>query len=466
MFKLFQNLEKFKNKVALISSDEKKYSYSQILSETEYLNSKIENRSLILIIASNNVQSVIGYISFIRSNNTSILLDKSFKFEYADKIIKKYKPNYIFCPKEYLVKIEQTYKIIPIGDYNLIRTNFKKHRKINKQNLLLLSTSGTTQSPKFVRLSNKNLLSNTKSIVKYLKINSSHTTITTMPMGYSYGLSIINTHLSSGSKIVITKKTVFDKDFWNIVKKYKITSFGGVPQFYEQLKKLRFENLDLLNLKYITQAGGKLDDSSLKYFEKVCKKNNIKFIIMYGQTEASPRMSYLAWSKFSEKLGSIGKALNGSKFQILSKTGKQIKKSFSTGELIYFGKNVSLGYARNLKDLNKGDINKGKLFTGDLAYKDNENYYYISGRKNRISKVFGVRIDLDDIEKQLKKDNCKIKCVPDNKYLKILVIKNYNIDKIKKIIQSYYGINKNSIYISKVKQFTSPNYFKEIVKLN
>ena len=209
MFKLFHNLEKFKNKIALISSDEKKYSYSQILSDTKYLNSKIENRSLILIIASNNVYSIIGYISFIRSNNTSILLDKSFKFDYADKIIKKYKPNYIFCPKEYLVKIEQTYKTIPIGDYNLIRTNFKKHRKINKQNLLLLSTSGTTQSPKFVRLSNRNLLINTKNIIKYLKINSSHTTINTMPMGYSYGLSIINTHLSSGSKIVITKKNSF-----------------------------------------------------------------------------------------------------------------------------------------------------------------------------------------------------------------------------------------------------------------
>ena len=117
-----------------------------------------------------------------------------------------------------------------------------------------------------------------------------------------------------------------------------------------------------------------------------CKKNKIKFIVMYGQTEASPRMSYLAWSKFSEKIGSIGKALDGSKFKILSKTGKQVKKSFSTGELIYFGKNVSLGYANNLEDLKKRDINKGKLFTGDLAYKDNDDYFYIVGRKNRISK--------------------------------------------------------------------------------
>ena len=187
---------------------------------------------------------------------------------------------------------------------------------------------------------------------------------------------------------------------------------------------------------------------------------------MYGQTEASPRMSYLKWDKFSLKLGSIGKPLNGSKFQILSKTGRQIKKYFSTGELIYFGKNVSLGYAWSLKDLNNGDVNKGKLFTGDLAHKDNENYYFITGRKNRISKIFGVRIDLDDIEKQLKKNNYKIKCMSDNKYLKILVTKSHNINKIKKIIQNYYGINKNFIYILKVKKFDNPSYFKEMTKLS
>ena len=466
MSKLFKNIEKFKNKIALISSDGKKYSYKKIVEKTKYINSKIEDGSLILIIASNNVESIIGYISFIRSNNVSILLDKSFKIEYIKKIIKKYKPNYIFSPKKYLDEREKNYKIITLQNYILVKTNFQKYKKINKQNLLLLSTSGTTQNPKFVRLSNTNLESNTKNIIKYLKINPNHTTITTMPIGYSYGLSIVNTHLASGSKIIINNKTIFDKDFWNKVDKYKVTSFGGVPQFYEQLMKLKFENFNLTNLKYLTQAGGKLDKNLLKYFGNICRKKNVKFIIMYGQTEASPRMSYLKWDKFSAKFGSIGKPLNGSRFKILNKAGKYIKKPFSVGELIYFGKNVSLGYAYSLKDLKKGNEHKGKLFTGDLAYKDNQNYYYIVGRKNRISKIFGVRIDLDDIEKQLKNNSYKVKCVPDNKYLKILIINNYNIDKIKKIIHDFYNINKNFIFISKVKQFTSQNYFKEVIKLS
>ena len=466
MSKLFKNLKKFNNKIALIGLDEKKYSYKEILKKVEYIDSKIENESLIVMIANNDVASIIGYISFIRSNNVTILLDKSFKIEYIQKIISKYEPNYLFGPPEYFGKLIKINAVLSLRNYKLFKTNYKNHKKIKKKNLLLLSTSGTTQNPKFVRLSNSNLENNTRSIIKYLKINSNHNTITTMPMGYSYGLSIINTHLSSGSKVVLNNKTVFDRSFWNLVHKYKITSFGGVPQLYELLKQLKFEKINLPHLKYLTQAGGKLDKTFLKYFESICKEKNIKFIVMYGQTEASPRISYLEWKKFTSKFGSIGKVLSGSKFKILDKRGKYNKSAYSVGELIYFGKNVSLGYASGLEDLYKGDINKGKLFTGDLVYKDNDNYLYIVGRKNRISKIFGLRINLDDIEKQLQKKQYEVKCVPDNKYLKILIKNDYNHEKMEQTIQDLYGINKNFILISKVKQFTNLNSLKDMITLN
>ena len=465
MDRLFENLKKFKNKIALIGPDNKRYSYRYIAEKAIYMNSKIEKGSLILIIGSNNIESIIGYISFIKSNNVTLLLDKSFKVNYVNEIIKRYKPNYIFSPKEYFKKTTKGQSVISGQDYNLVKTNFGKHKKINKKNLLLLSTSGTTQNPKFIRLSKLNLVNNTNNIISYLNINPKHTTITTMSMAYSYGLSIINTHLFAGSKIVINNETIFDKRFWDKIYKFKVTSFGGVPQFYELLKKLKFEKMHLPHLKYLTQAGGELDKESLKYFHYVCKKKKVKFYVMYGQTEASPRMSYLEWNKLNLKLGSIGKPLKGSSFYILDKKKRYVKKPYSIGELIYMGKNVSLGYANSEKDLHAGDINKGKLFTGDLAYKDNDNYYYIVGRINRISKIFGIRINLDDIEKYLKKNNFNVKCVPDNNYIKILTKNEYNHETIKNFICNFYGINKNYIIISKVRQFMNSNYFKEVKKI-
>ena len=113
-----------------------------------------------------------------------------------------------------------------------------------------------------------------------------------MPAGYSYGLSILNSHLKAESKIVLNNNSIVEKSFGRKMKKFKVNSFGGVPEFYEFLRKLNFEKYVNKNMKYLTQAGGKLNEKDLEYFGKICKKNKIKFYIMYGQTEASPRISF------------------------------------------------------------------------------------------------------------------------------------------------------------------------------
>ena len=241
MNKLFKNLKKFKKNTALISPDGENVTYNDIIKFSDKINSLIKKNSIVLIILSNNIESIKGYISFVRSENLSILLDKSFKPEFAKKIIQKYKPDYIYMPKNFLERIFYKKILYKGRNYILYQTEVKKKIKINRKNLLLLSTSGTTQNPKFVRISNSNITENTKNIVNYLKIKSKDITITTMPMGYSYGLSIINTHLHEGAKIIVNEKTVFDKVFWQSIKNYKVTSFGGVPSFYEILKTLKFE---------------------------------------------------------------------------------------------------------------------------------------------------------------------------------------------------------------------------------
>jgi len=462
MDKLFRNFSAYKKNAALIDMKGEIHTYSDILKFSEKINSKIQKKSIILLIVSNSIESIKAYVSFVKSENLSIILDESFKPEFANTIIKKYKPNYIFTPKNFLKDISFKEIIYKGANYVLYKSNYKNEIKINKKNLLLLSTSGTTQNPKLVRISNLNITENTKKISDYLEIKSNDITITTMPMGYSYGLSIINTHLHKGSTILVNDKTVFEKIFWENIKKYKVTSFGGVPNFFEILKKLKFNEFNLPSLKYLTQAGGKLDKETLKYFEKTCKTRRLKFFVMYGQTEASPRMSYLNFCKSPQYFGSIGKPLKNTLFRIIDDKGKFITKPNQIGELIFYGKNVCLGYSNNIRDLSKGDVNKGKLFTGDLGYKNKEGFYYITGRKSRFVKIFGIRINLDDIEFFFRKRKYKIKCLNNDNSLKLLVEDNYNFEEVKNLAYKNFGIRPNNIIIKKVESFVARKSYKDL----
>jgi len=300
-----------------------------------------------------------------------------------------------------------------------------------------------------------NLRDNIKKIVDYLKINKkNNTTITTMPLGYSYGLSILHTHLYAGAKIILNNKSIFEKDFWNLIKKNKVNSLNGVPEFYEYLKKINFEKRIEKSIKYLTQAGGKINEETLSYFGKICKKNNIKFIVMYGQTEASPRMTYLKWRDFFTKFKSIGKPLNGYKIELVDAKRRVIKKKMKTGEIVFYGKNVSLGYSNSKKDLKKGDENKGKIFTGDIAFKDENGFFFIVGRNNRTIKLFGKRFNLDDIERYFQNKNLTVKCKFENSKIVLFVSPNFEKNIEVSSLSNFLNINKNFIVVKqKIKSF-------------
>ena len=263
-------------------------------------------------------------------------------------------------------------------------------------------------------------------------------------MAYSYGLSIINTHLEFGAKIYLNEVSPVNVKFWQIVKNQKITNFSTVPQICDFLKRIKFEKFLTKNIKYLAVAGGRTNFETLKYINNVCKFNKINFFVMYGQTEASPRMSYIDVTK-NNKIKSIGKPLVGGKMKIIN------------NEIVYFGKNVSLGYAKDIRDLYLGDINKGKLYTGDYGKKDNEGFFYITGRKKRISKLFGLRINLDDIELSLNKRGYKVFLNINDEKIDIVYDHKYNEDSIKNYIRKKYNINEN--YISCTKKITK-NIFK------
>lgn len=257
---------------------------------------------------------------------------------------------------------------------------------------ILLSTSGTTGSSKFVKLSEENLYSNAVSIVKYLPINFSDVCPLNLPLNYSYGLSILTTNAIAGGKIICGLKDILNKDFWNDFEENGFTSLAGVPYVYEILNRIGFLKKNYPSLKYLTQAGGKLNEKLISLFAEYSKNNSLDFFVMYGQTEATARMSYLNVNEFPNKIGSVGKSIDQGKFVI----------DQESNELIYDGPNVFGGYAECIDDLIH--YVKKPLFTGDLAKIDEDGFIYIIGRSKRFVKILGSRINLDELENNLKEN--------------------------------------------------------------
>ena len=292
-----------------------------------------------------------------------------------------------------------------------------------------------------MKLTYANIFSNAKAIAKYLNINQRSKPITTLPLHYSFGLSIINSHLIKGSTILLTNDSILKKQFWTFLKDKKATSFSGVPYTFVILKKIKFFNKNLPFLKTITQAGGKLNTNLQLEFANYCNKFGKTFIVMYGQTEASPRMSYLPKDKVINKLGSIGIPIPGGSFYLVDNQKKIIKNN-KKGELVYRGENVSMGYALSGEDLGKADENNNVLFTGDIARKDQDGFYYILGRKNRFIKLFGNRINLDEVESLLSEKNINCACIGENDKMIVYVTNESSILRVSNEVTSLFKINK------------------------
>ena len=439
-----KDLKKFKNKKALILENGQTITYSQLDKEAEVLSKKLPTRKkLIFLLGENNFETIVGYLAFVKKGCTVAILDTKIDNFFLKNLIKLYKPSLIFCSKNKKIIFKKFRIITKYKSFVLNQNLNEKEYKINKDLMLLMSTSGTTGSPKFVRQSYASIAANTKSIVKYLKIDKKDVTITSLPFSYVYGLSVINSHLYSGSTIVLTNRSTIEKEFWNMVKEFKVNNFSGVPYSYSIIERIGKKNL-LNKIKYSTQAGGKMNHELISRIIKIYKKNKIKFIQMYGSAEATSRMSYLNWRYATKKIGSIGKPIPGGKFVLKDSRGKIIKKINKKGELVYKGKNVCLGYAKNVKDLNLPDTNNGILYTGDLAYKDKEGFYFIVGRKNRYTKVYGIRVDMSELEALFSKKGFDV-VLKEGKENKIAVYNN-NPEKIKKaieIIAHLTGINVN-----------------------
>ncbi|MCL2633263.1 MAG: AMP-binding protein [Oscillospiraceae bacterium] len=402
--------DEFADNVAIICEDGESISYTELQSACDELSARIKTRSIIFNLCANEKGSLLGYVTFINAGIVPVMLDATLDKELLSALIESYSPDYLWVPQTQAEFFGDCEQVFVIWDYTLLKTPYTNVYPLHDELALLLTTSGSTGSPKFVRQSYTNIRANTESIVEYLQLESNERPITTMPMSYTYGLSIINSHLWVGASVILTQKTLMQKEFWQQFKDHGATSFGGVPYVYEMLDKLRFFRMDLPSLRAMTQAGGKLSPELHKKFAEYAIANNKKFIVMYGQTEATARMSYLPAEKSLEKYGSMGIAIPGGEFSLADVDGNEIIESDKVGELVYKGANVTLGYAQSGSDLLKGDERFGVLITGDMAKRDKDGFYYIVGRKKRFLKIFGSRVNLDETERLLNSAFTDIEC--------------------------------------------------------
>ncbi len=417
------DLQKYKENIAIITDSGERLTYGE-LDERTKVNAK---RGLVFCLAHNNLDSLLGYITCLQRGLPIVMLDGSKPKEVIDALIDVYHPEYIW-------------------DGGLKESGLKGG-EISADLALCLTTSGSTGSPKFVRLSAMNILANAESIAEYLSIDENERPVTTLPMYYSYGLSVINSHLLKGATILLTDHTYAQREFWNFMKEEKATSIAGVPYTYEVLRRLRFFRMDLPYLKTMTQAGGKLNKDIAKEYIDYAAANGKKFFVMYGQTEATARMSYLPWEHAQEKYASMGVAIPGGKFSLIDTGGKEITEPDVDGELIYTGPNVSLGYAESREDLNKGDENHGVLHTGDVARKDNDGFFYITGRLKRFVKIWGNRCNLDATEQLVKSITTSCACAGVDDKITVFVTENGLEESIISLLSEKTGLNNRAFEV-------------------
>jgi long-chain acyl-CoA synthetase len=283
------------------------FSYSNVLSIAQTLAFQATRRRLVMCIINNDIGGIAGYLALLVANAVPMMISSTISENALKGLIDAYQPDYVWLPHEDADRWPTAESKEINSGYALIRLSRDASTPDLHENLaLLLSTSGSTGSGKYVRLSHQNIWSNAKSIANYLSLNSDELAITTLPPSYSYGLSIIHSHLCIGAGLAVIDKSLFEREFWNFMGTTKATSFAGVPYHYEILKKLRFERMELPHLRTLTQAGGFMRPELTKEFANLCRIKGMRFFTMYGQTEASPRMSFVTAEQAFTKAGTIG----------------------------------------------------------------------------------------------------------------------------------------------------------------
>ncbi|MCX2719875.1 AMP-binding protein [Lentiprolixibacter aurantiacus] len=375
--------------------------YRDSLKVASYLREKVGQGKNIILASPNSTYFITLYLGILKSGNVCVPLNYGIEQSNLDYILDAIDCPMVFCASTLLRKL--TFSELPVFSEDDLAEIIKKganpvwEEEFDPDKIAeIIFTSGSTGKPKGVMLSHKNLMANTESIVAYLKLTEADIMGVVLPFFYCYGLSLLHTHLRVGGSIVLNNSFIFLGSVINDLKKYRCTGFAGVPSHFQVLlkKSKTFKTTDFPDLRYVTQAGGKLHAVFIDEFARAFP--NVDFYVMYGQTEATARLTYLEPNMIGMRSHSIGKAIPGVEIKIVGKDGQEVGVQ-EEGELVARGDNIMSGYFRDLENT-KQTIKDGWLYTGDIAIRDEEGYLYIVGRQKEIIKVGGKRISPKEIE--------------------------------------------------------------------
>jgi len=400
---LFENSYILEKNLVLGTKESK--SFKSIFEESSklanYLRNKLGQDKKILLMAHNSSFFIVAYIGILKSGNICIPLNPGIEQEGFEFIKEKTKSTIGFISETVRSRLlpaldcitENILSDIINGECDMLapELEFDGNRMAE-----IIFTSGSTAVPKGVMLSHNNIIENTNSIVQYLGLSEVDIMMVVLPFYYCYGLSLLHTHIRVGGSLVLNNNFIFVGSTVNDLNRYSCTGFAGVPSHFQIMlrKSDLFKNTKFTTLRYVTQAGGKLHNTFINEFTQTFPE--IQFFVMYGQTEATARLSYLPPLMLKEKMGSLGRGMPGIELMVVNELGHPISPG-DTGEILARGKNVMLGYFED-PESTADAIRDGWLYTGDLATVDEDGYIYITARKKEIIKVGGKRVSPKEIE--------------------------------------------------------------------
>ena len=389
-----------------------------------------ETRRLVHLVGAGDLPSVVWYLGALKAGH-AVLLSGS---DHADALAAVHRPDVVVRAGG--------------GDATVVERVSGTSHDLHPDLAVLLSTSGSTGSPKLVRLSHRNIDANASAIATSLGLTDADRSITTLPMHYCYGLSVLHSHLAAGASVVLSAASVVDPCFWEAVHEHEVTNFAGVPHTFELLDRVGIDQRDLPHLRFLTQAGGRMDPETVRRFAAIGASQGWDLYVMYGQTEATARMAYLPPELASSRPGAVGVAVPGGSFRLEPFEGC----GPAEGEVVYAGPNVMMGYAEGPDDLASG-VETDELRTGDIGRFGDDGLLEIVGRRRDFVKPFGLRIDLGALDGLLAGAGLDARCAGDDRGIAIAVRGGPDPARVAALVRERTGLPTGAVAVATVDDF-------------